>query len=533
MTSKTIWLIAVINKEDENTAFLGVNEYLGIGYIKEVLCKNGYDARIQIAQYDNDYDFRQTISEMPMIIGFNMYSDTYNQVFHLAAQAKMVYPKAYVIIGGPQVNGYEVEILNDHPEVDFIISYEGEYTFLALADRLRENKSVENCEGLTFRSVNGQIVKNKPRKAIENLDALPFPSREIHEKYRQQYLYISGSRGCNGGCIFCGETMARKNAPNVRLRSAKSIVDEIEFLYKKYNMTSFRMTDSTFEDPGERGFKRANEIFDEIISRRLDIGLHLFSRADLVVSEPDAYFNKAYEAGVECFYIGIESGDSGDLHLYKKKSNTDINMQAINKIRAANIHLGMGFICFNPFSTYESLRNNNNFMHESGLGHNFYLLQTRLEVLPQAPIRKKLIEQGLMIGDAGYCTHFYDYHFSDPLVEKFYHIIKRAYTEQPVYYMDTILGMNRVWIKRCLTEEKRLKFDDMYAKFDSLCQEYAEKNFRFFSQCLDLCFHKASDEQIDNLIREYNLNELYQLYLAQYNKINIRVTKERVMYHLK
>ena len=99
--------------------------------------------------------------------------------------------------------------------------------------------------------------------------------------------------------------------------------------------------------------------------------------------------------------------------------------------------------------------------------------------------------------------------------------------------MDTILGMNRVWIKRCLTEEKRFKFDDMYAKFDSLCQEYAEKNSRFFSQCLDRCFHKASDEQIDNLIREYNLNELYQLYLAQYNKINIRVTKERVMYHLK
>lgn len=533
MSSQTICLLVVINQEDENTGFLGVNEYLGVGYIKEVLCKNGYDARIQIARYSDGYDIRQTIPEKPMIIGFNMYSDTYNQVFHLAVQAKRFYPEAYIVIGGPQVNGYEIEILNDHPEVDFIISYEGEYTFLELAKRLYENESLENCEGLTFREANGHIVKNKPRKAIEDLDALPYPSREIHEKYRQQYLYISGSRGCNGGCSFCGETMVKKNAPNVRLRSAKSVVDEIEFLYKKYDMTSFRMTDSTFEDPGDRGFKRANEIFDELISRKLDIGLHLFTRADLAASEPDEYFKKAYEAGVECFYIGIESGDNEDLRLYHKKSDTDINILAMNKIRAANIHLGMGFICFNPFSTYESLSNNNKFMYESGLGHNFYLLQTRLEVLPQAPIRKKLIQEGLMRSEAGYCTHFYNYQFSDPLVEKFYNAIKRAYTEQPVYYMDTILGMNRVWIRRRLSNEKRIKFDEMYTNLDSLCKEYSEKNFRFFAKCLDLCFHKASNEQIDNLIQEYKLNELYQLYLAQYNKINIRVTKERVMYHLK
>ncbi len=74
-----------------------------------------------------------------------------------------------------------------------------------------------------------------------------------------------------------------------------------------------------------------NDIYDLIIERKLKVSLHLFTRAELVVKEPDSYFIKAAKAGVECFYIGIESGNDEDLKLYNKRATVSINKEAIDK----------------------------------------------------------------------------------------------------------------------------------------------------------------------------------------------------------
>ena len=77
------------------------------------------------------------------------------------------------------------------------------------------------------------IIKNDIRHPISNLDLLPYPSRDIHEKISQKYLYISGSRGCLGGCSFWRNIYKERNfPPYVRLRSAESVVNEMEYLIK-------------------------------------------------------------------------------------------------------------------------------------------------------------------------------------------------------------------------------------------------------------------------------------------------------------
>jgi len=524
----TISLAVVVNAIDENTSFLGVNEYLGVGYIKEVLKQNGYHADIRIILYNNALNLNDHFTGKEKLIGLSMYSDTVNEVIDVANRLKKQNTDIHITVGGPQVNGFEREILEENINIDSVISFEGEQTFLDLAQRLKNQSALEGCKGLTYRDDRGLIIMNPARELLCHLDSLPYPSREIHEKFHQQYLYISGSRGCMGGCSFCGETLAKREMPYVRTRSALSIVDEMEFLNNKYKISAFRFTDASFEDPGEEGFIRANAIFDEIIKRDLKVGLHIFTRTELVCASPDEYFAKAHVAGVECFYIGVESGSNEDLVLYNKRGRVETNKQAMLKIRNAGIHLGIGFICFNPFSTYESLLSNAQFLHESGFGHVFYLFQTRLEILPQAAIRKKIDQAGLLPKDSGYRSHFYQYEFENPQVRRFFDVVKKAYTAPPIYYMDTILGMHRTWANRILGGQTHQKIMEFYSEVDQLSMGFAQKSYNYFSQLLNMCFNGAKDEQIEEMSRSYDLNAIYPIYLEHYNKINIRVTKERI-----
>lgn len=526
---KEIELVVIINKEDKNTGFIGISEHLGIGYIKSCLVEEGYDVSIKNIIYSADIDVKNYFSSDSFIIGFSAYSDNMNETIEVARLLKETYPHIHITIGGPQIISYEEKVLRDNPFIDSVIFLEGEQTFVELANRLSQGQSLEACEGLVRRNEKGEVEKYSYRPSILNLDAMPYPSRDTYEKVKQKYLYIAGSRGCLGGCSFCGETSIKScmQPPYVRLRSAKSVVEEMEYLIAKYQVNSFRFTDATFEDPGESGFRRANEIFDLIIERNLKISLHLFTRAELVVKEDLDYFLKAKRAGVECFYIGVEAGNHADIKLYHKKASYEVSRRAMEKIKKAGIHVGIGFICFNPYSTYDTLKDNAKFLLSTHLGHVFYLLQTRLELFPQAFIKKKMEEDGL-IDNFDYRSYFYNYRFKDPDIERLFHIIKRAYGKEPIYYMDTLLEMDRTWWSIYLQGEQGKRIGALFEQKDNLCEKYRIKNYEFFLKCIDMSANGAREEHFDKLIEAYRLDDIYQPFVEIYNKINIRITKERL-----
>ncbi len=523
-------LIAVINNQDKNTGFLGVNEYMGLGYIKSYLTNNGISVETRILQSTeiNPSQIKKLLTDPPEFIGLCMYSDNVQQVIETARQIRALFPETWISVGGPQVNRFEKQILCDHDMFDMVISYEAEKTYLEIIQRINRGDNLSGCCGVTCRD-GDEIVRNPFRSPIEDLDSLPFPSRDIHEKYRQQYLYITGSRGCLGGCSFCGETSAKKDMgkPLIRQRSPHSIVNEIQELIHKYHVHSFRFTDATFED-GESGRRRAEAIFDEIIDRNLKISLHIFTRAEMVNELPLSYYEKAKRAGVECFYIGIESGNSQDIKIYHKRTTKEKNIKAIQTIRNAGIHPCIGFINFNPYSTMESVKENIDFLHTYGYGHVFYLAQTRLELLPQSYLIQRLKKDNLIDNNFDYQSYFYDYRFQDPKCFQLYKTFKKAYTASPIYYMDTLSGMNRVWAENHLTNRSWNKVEKYFMHLEDLCREYDERNYQFAVKAMELCSQGASEQVLNEWIEEANLNSIFDRYQEIYNLINIRITKERI-----
>lgn len=206
-------------------------------------------------------------------------------------------------------------------EVDIVSVGESEYTLLDLLDSLEKKKDLRKVKGIVFKKkVSGKIkiIKTKPRETIQNLDELPFPARELfpwrlYSSYssivrKTPSMHMMTSRGCPFKCTFCASQSLWKNC---RARSPKNIVDEIEILIKKFGVKEIYLFDDTFN----LDLKRAEEICDEIINRKLKVYLRVQAR---VLPMNEQLLKKMKKAGCWCIYYGIESGNEDVLKDIKK-----------------------------------------------------------------------------------------------------------------------------------------------------------------------------------------------------------------------
>jgi radical SAM superfamily enzyme YgiQ (UPF0313 family) len=111
---------------------------------------------------------------------------------------------------------------------------------------------LHGVEGVAFRQGN-EIKKNPPRPLITDLDALPFPARELlgeAGKYipppatykRKPVAVIMTARGCNRNCLYCFQIDKHRKS-GIRYRSVENVMAEIEFvLGQGYGRLSLSMT---------------------------------------------------------------------------------------------------------------------------------------------------------------------------------------------------------------------------------------------------------------------------------------------------
>lgn len=149
---------------------------------------------------------------------------------------------------GTHPSVFPIDVLKNYP-VDIVGIGEFDYT---IADVINKINNLEKVKGIAYK-LNKKIFVTKPRPLIENLDELPFPARDQLDmsKYRESnttrssIARILSSRGCTGRCIFCvwNSVLFQRR---FRSRSAKNVVNEIEFLIDKYGVKYVYIDDDTF-----------------------------------------------------------------------------------------------------------------------------------------------------------------------------------------------------------------------------------------------------------------------------------------------
>jgi len=335
---------------------------LGLGYLAAVLEKNQYQVDIIDCQalkltYE---DFKNEISKRkPDIVGMTSTTLTYKSALQIAKIAKEVHPNCVTVLGGSHATFWDENALQECPSLDIIARKEGENTLLELVQRLEADKSYSDVIGTTCRNGKG-VVRNPDRPYIENLDELPFPAHHLFplehlRKYGKIVFPLSTSRGCTFWCNFC--SAVRMFGRRYRMRNPQNVVDELEFLNKKYDAQQFTFYDDAFTVDQDR----AKEICDEIQKRKLKIAWDCETRVDMVTKELLMDMKKA---GCLAVWFGVEAGSQRVLDSMSKGLTLGKIKNSFKMAKDAGLMTIASVILGFPDETPESALETINFVEE-------------------------------------------------------------------------------------------------------------------------------------------------------------------------
>ena len=291
------------------------------------------------------------------IAGIYMLSPCYDAAKEVIKTVRRALPDSTIIAGGPHPSAVPQGTLNDIMELDICAIGEGELTMHELVKAIENNSPLSQIDGLAYRDKNtGEIIVNKPRVLIKNLDSLPLPARDLFPltKYnppipygkKKPYMTMFTSRGCPFHCSYCSKNVY---GDTYRAISPKKVCDEIEGLISKYHVQEIIFYDDDFT----LNMQRAEEICDEIIKRGIKLRWSCLTRADLI---NENLLNKMKKAGCWLVDYGVESGNQKILDTINKGVKIDQMVQAFKMTKKAGIATTAYLLFGLPGETKETVK---------------------------------------------------------------------------------------------------------------------------------------------------------------------------------
>lgn len=223
-------------------------------------------------------------------------------------------PNLHVLMVGRHVSSLPRETLAMTGSLDAVAIREYEYTVLDWLEAKSCGADLADVDGLVWRKKGDkEIVANKQREPIKNLDELPFVS-EVYKRFLHTPDYFYGhslwplvvfdtSRGCPYHCAFCVYPQTFSGHV-MRYRSVSNVADEFEFVAKEMpEIKTVMLEDDTFIVNKKRTFELANEL----IRRGNKLPFDANCRAD--IGAEDELLSTLHKAGARLFCVGFESGD--------------------------------------------------------------------------------------------------------------------------------------------------------------------------------------------------------------------------------
>ena len=364
---------------------------LGMAYVTAYLRQNNLKAELIDGLKENlDNSQLALRCSVADIVGIFCMSDYFYNVIDLVKKLKTL--GKTVIIGGPHATVMAKETLQ-YTEADYCIVGEGEKTMLELVLALKNNKDTTGIPGVYARSTVNFIA----RPFFNNLDEIPFPAWDAidpstyplapHGAVVRAFPVapVTSSRGCPFSCSFCASPRIWNS--QIRYRSAKNVVDEIELLVNKYGVKEIHFEDDNLT------LKRSHiqTICEEILRRNIKVHWATPNgiRVDTVSEELLKLMKKS---GCYSVAFGIESGSQEILNNIEKKTNLKVMRSAIEMAHKVGL-ITQAFIIFGlPGETPATIQTTLNFALSLPLHKAQFLL---LDVLPGSRLWDSFDQRGI------------------------------------------------------------------------------------------------------------------------------------------
>lgn len=392
---------------------------LGLGYLTSVLRQYGYTVHVVDIEQQPEEILKVAQQIKPLLIGFSLifqfFIDRYSA---LLFGLRSLGIDCHFTMGGhfPSLS-YE-QTLELVPELDSVVRFEGEMTLVELADAISTGNDWRGIHGIAYRS-DGQVIATPARPLVEDLDQLPYPERNYEPEavLGRSIMPILASRGCARTCSFCSIHTFYRAAPGriVRTRKPAEVVREMRMLHEERGITIFLFQDDDFPLFGATWRRWAREFVDELHRNALPgkVIWKINCRADAVDRE---LFIAMRDAGLYLVYMGLESGTEQGLETLHKQITVEQNIKAVNLLKSIGLMFEYGFMLLDPSSTFESVRENLNFLRTILADGCLPVTFCRMLPYDGTPIKDELVRTGRLHGDV--CNP--DYDFLDPRLADFY-----------------------------------------------------------------------------------------------------------------
>ena len=493
---------------------------LGLGYLAAVLRQHGYSIQVVDIEQDPEEILRVARELNPVLIGFSLifqfFIDRYAALLYLLRENGI---DCHFTMGGhfPSLS-YE-QTLELVPELDSVVRFEGEMTLIELVDAVTTGKDWREIHGIAYRNQDGVRV-TKPRALLEDLDQLPYPERDYEPEsvLGRSIMPILASRGCARTCSFCSIHTFYRAAPGriVRTRKPAEVVSEMSMLHEEQGITIFLFQDDDFPLFGQVWRRWANEFVDELERTGLakKIIWKMNCRADAVDRD---LFIRMRDAGLYLVYMGLESGSEQGLETLHKQITVEQNLRAVETLKSIGLMFEYGFMLLDPSSTFESIRENINFLRTILADGCLPVTFCRMLPYDGTPIKDELVRTGRLRGDV--CNP--DYDFLDPRIGEFYETLSnlvslngwihglRAVTSQLGWAWHEVATIERLFPVLPGMEEYKETLRGITKNSNELLLKVVEELSYQFSDNIPISWNpevveEARERFLEELLRERN-----------------------------
>jgi len=440
---------------------------IGLGYVASYLEKDGHNVNVynqDVYHYSEEHlenylrEGKYDVVCVSFIAGYYQYK----KIMKISEAIKKSQTNPIYILGGHGPSP-EPEHFIKKTGADFVVIGEGEITICELLKSLHD---VSKVDGIAYIKDDVCIITNK-RKLIKNIDDIHYPAYHLFpmdyyalarepgfEKHDRTATMISG-RGCPYTCNFC-----YRLDKGFRARSSSSIVEEIKFLKREYNITAVEFLDDLLMSSK----KRTTELCELFIKEKLDIKWYCNGRLNFAELELLELMKKA-----GCVFVnyGIECLDDKTLKIIKKHLTVKQIIKGVENTLKVGIHPGLNVIFGNIDEDEHTLTEGVKFLKKYGDGS---MMRTIRPVTPYpgSPLYYYAIKKGLLKDVEDFYSN--KHHNSDLMAvnftklsdEEFYKELRKANIELTNDYYD-----------KCKKETLN-QIDDLYINKNA--------NFRGFRQ---------------------------------------------------
>jgi hypothetical protein len=250
------------------------------------------------------------LNDNPDIIGFSLYWSNLEATKWVLQEIKKRRPDITIIIGGPQCAEKPFEKPN---YVDYYFVGESEQNLIDFLNNWEQGIKPKSPE-----------IGSLYSDTRIDIDSLPYPDYsdfDLDKYWAKNSVCSEISRGCVAKCAYCTEVWYWK----FRDRGSKSVLDEIEYQVKTYDIEFIQFVDSLVNG----NLKEYRAFCEGLVERKLNVAWWAYARID---GRIDLEFYKLIKAaGAVGFSYGIETGsDKVLLAINKKNTVAEVNQNLID-----------------------------------------------------------------------------------------------------------------------------------------------------------------------------------------------------------